>query len=127
MEKELGHPLRDGPSPTVEPVPVSPVPASVPDAWHPIETAPKDGTEMMLFDPSFHRFKIGSWREDDFMNSVGAMWLDDSYDDFSCGFCSCPLEPTHWMPLPTPPNNTPHPTHSETAQERPAPPASGAI
>ncbi len=30
--EEFGHPLRDGLSPTVEPVPVSPVPASIPDA-----------------------------------------------------------------------------------------------
>ncbi len=72
--------------------------------WQPIETAPKDGSEIMLFDPKFQRFRIGSWREDEFLPDLGEMWLDDSYDDFSTGLNSCPLEPTHWMPLPDAPN-----------------------
>ena len=76
---------------------------ALPDAWQPIETAPRDGSTLMLYDPAVRSFRLGSWREDDFMPDEGEMWLDNSHDDFSCGFASCPLCPTHWMPLPEPP------------------------
>ena len=72
-------------------------------AWQPIETAPKDGSEVMLYDPRFRRFKIGRWREDDYCPEHGELWLDDSHDDFSTGFASCPIQPTHWQPLPEAP------------------------
>lgn len=77
--------------------------SSIPSAWRGIETAPKDGSDLWLWDPKFRRAKVGSWREDGMMAERGEMWLDDSYDDFSCGLESCPLEPTHWMPLPSDP------------------------
>jgi hypothetical protein len=73
--------------------------------WQPIETAPKDGTEVLLFMPGYGgRVKLGSFRVDDgFSGNENPLWLDDSYDDFSCGYASTPLDPTHWMALPLPP------------------------
>lgn len=59
--------------------------------WQPIETAPKDGTEMVLWDggPTF-----GVWRPaiSGFYDCVGGDPNDPE-----------PFSPTHWMPLPSPP------------------------
>jgi len=58
--------------------------------WQPIETAPKDDTAMLLaceFLENDWRIKVGGWRTDKSdWNIFGASW-----------------EPTHWMPLPEPP------------------------
>jgi hypothetical protein len=58
--------------------------------WQPIETAPKDGTHVIIFDPSDSRP-----REAVFDTCYG-QWVDpiEAYDEYS---------PTHWMPLPAPP------------------------
>jgi len=69
----------------------APAPA-VPDGWKPIETAPKDGTSLLLAheDAAFD----GWWSEFD-----GA-WIDgstNSYDE------PRHFEPTHWRELPAPP------------------------
>ena len=71
-------------------------------SWQPIETAPKDGTLVILYGGYFG-VSLGSWREDDYLAERGEMWLDNSYDEYSTGFASWPLEPSHWMPLPPPP------------------------
>lgn len=74
--------------------------------WQPIETAPKDGTQILLYCNyySSSNIEIGSFRNDD-NDKEGEEkgWFDNSYDDFSCGYASTPLAPTHWMPLPDPP------------------------
>lgn len=73
--------------------------------WQPIETAPKDGTEVLLFtvqeiddfcDEAFTAVQIGHW---DFGNDRGdrvwhrpAGWHQTKIGD-----------PTHWMPLPPAP------------------------
>lgn len=64
--------------------------------WKPIETAPKDGTEVLLYWPleglgDLHsKIKIGSWHSD----AWG--WQDR--------FCRSYTDaPTHWQPLPDPP------------------------
>ena len=64
--------------------------------WQPIETAPKDGEDLLLW-----------WEED---VAIGCWWLFhpnvhpprwvDSRED--AGVTHDP-EPTHWMPLPEPP------------------------
>lgn len=58
--------------------------------WQPIETAPKDGTKVILCeadqpsDVCMGWFMEGEWRD---------------YGDLGCnGMCN--YEPTHWMPLP---------------------------
>jgi len=52
------------------------------------------------------RAVFGSWRVDEGFSSKEPMWLDESYDDYSCGFASNPLEPTYWMPIPPAPTDT---------------------
>ncbi len=62
--------------------------------WQPIETAPKDGTQILVFGHgrfAVAEFRSGEWRD---MGDIG--WG---------GFYSEVL-PTHWMPLPAPPVST---------------------
>lgn len=59
-------------------------------AWQPIETAPKDGTEILLFvDP---KPQVGAW------HPKAKDWIDQSWEYFFQG-----PGPTHWMPLPEAP------------------------
>jgi hypothetical protein len=73
------------------------------DGWRPIETAPKDGTEVWLFGTSesspFSRPHIGCEdREVAYWHAGGwkSAWCD--------GWV---VEPSHWQPLPAPPSRTP--------------------
>lgn len=59
--------------------------------WQPIETAPKDGTEILVFDDG--AYIVTPWIEGDDQSG----WWDN-------GFMDPP--PTHWMPLPAPPERT---------------------
>jgi hypothetical protein len=56
--------------------------------------APKDGTMLLLWCNGVPT--IGSWRKDDNCPLDDPLWLDNSYDDFSCGYASRPLKPSHW-------------------------------
>ena len=71
-----------------------PSPADRPSGWQPIETAPKDGSPVVIgFDPT---------RDDDdgLPHGVDFMrWMDKAWRDP----LTHRLRPTHWMPLPTPP------------------------
>ena len=68
--------------------------------WEPIETAPRDGSRIMLFDGQVY---IGRWRENcdhgsyDVRPGWQLFWCDDTY--YSVGLEA----PTHWAPLPKPP------------------------
>jgi hypothetical protein len=65
------------------------------EAWRPIETAPKDGTAVLLFrqlDGSDGYWLVGWWQEAD------AGWFWGSHK-----LLREAMAPTHWMPLPTPP------------------------
>lgn len=61
--------------------------------WQPIETAPKDGTRILLHDANSAAKRqpinttVGSWWSDKYRNH----WFPDH------GFVN---KPTHWMPLP---------------------------
>ena len=59
--------------------------------WKPIETAPKDGTIVLLYEP---REPIDSHTIE-----VGAFNCEDWY----CLMFTYTIYPTHWMPLPEPP------------------------
>lgn len=63
-------------------------------AWRPIETAPKDGTEIWAFNREQGRMKWISGR-----GFALWVWVDDLLSDVD----PSPDSPTHWMPLPGPP------------------------
>ena len=83
-----------------------------PQGWRPISEAPKDGRSMLLGYPN----RAGKWR------TVRGQWFSDAeiaetweeegdegwYEtSVECeDLPNCwPIEPTHWMPLPTPPKD----------------------
>ena len=75
-------------------------------AWMPIETAPRDGTRILLCGPDygtgpgFHlvigHCEADAWRE--------SGWEDYEYLEYA----------THWMPLPNPPTGKPEGDDKET-------------
>ena len=71
------------------------------NSWMPVETAPKDKF-VLLCGPSGYTttplvFTTGIMRS----NYHAGRWIDHANDDLvDWGF-----EPTHWMPLPTPPES----------------------
>lgn len=93
------------------------MPSEVKDAarldWQPIETAPKTGRTILLGYVNSH----GNWR------TLRGQWFSEEAildweepDDFDAGWYETSVEaddppncwitePTHWMPLPTPPYN----------------------
>ncbi len=66
--------------------------------WQPIETAPKDGTVVILADDS-SVYPQGWWRM-----RKGWVFLDTNVEgpDYTNGWVKG-YGPTHWMPLPDPP------------------------
>lgn len=57
--------------------------------WEPIETAPKDGSEILLFFTThFSKICVGHYAIGNWIESQGWSIAD---------------KPTHWMPLPEPP------------------------
>jgi len=90
--------------------------------WQPIETAPKDGTWILLYlsedgwksdaDGDYpYRVTIGQWDADTYQS---ATWMSDkTYTEFwdyggmtGAGTSTYRVEviPSHWMPLPDAPN-----------------------
>jgi Protein of unknown function (DUF551) len=74
--------------------------------WQPIDTAPKDGSRVLLWVPdeagSSYTTQIGTWTfysatSDDFL------WVYDGHSDGLRRYCMA-HPPTHWMPLPEPPS-----------------------
>jgi hypothetical protein len=61
--------------------------------WQPIETAPRDGTKILVSrkpEPGFERHIVGID-----MFKEGTWWLSRK----------C-MQPSHWMPLPAPPESS---------------------
>ena len=58
--------------------------------WRPINTAPTDGTEILGY------LSGGSYRVIKF-EGYWASWINFDYDV---------VDPSHWMPLPKPPNDS---------------------
>lgn len=82
--------------------------------WRPIETAPKDGTAILLFEPVeasvlAKGYKYGPRRGDMLCMGVGFWCQPDYKADYWADYYDCGLlmsEPTHWMPLPEPPTSS---------------------
>lgn len=63
--------------------------------WKPIETAPKDGTRVLLGRADEGWTTVGS-----FDDERDEWWESNTnWDDFN----GAPIYPTHWQPLPEPP------------------------
>lgn len=79
-------------------------------AWQPIETAPRDGREILGTDghvtrvcyPKLFPRPIGEGGGPDCASQPGDRWEYFRDDEHAPGH-SWSIEPTHWMPLPAPP------------------------
>lgn len=91
---------------------------AIPSPWQPIETAPKDGTEIILFCPqgdgttgSTFRLTSGSWFIPPLLGTVSDPEVDEqeppAWLSWDGGFSEETMMPTHWMPLPEPPSAEP--------------------
>lgn len=69
--------------------------------WQPIETAPRDGTDILVC--VTYNGPAGEWET--------AQWVDWARDDLVWPnywrHIEIPFPPTHWQPLPAPPEATP--------------------
>ena len=72
--------------------------------WQPIETAPKDGTAVMVYPGTWsgRSASIAKWESDKYAKKPRPYWSRD--DDFGRVTFSREHPPTHWMPLPPPPD-----------------------
>ena len=61
--------------------------------WQPIETAPKDGTHILGYDPSLFGVWVTWWESDG--------WFISAESQDGMGYENMPV--THWMQLPEPP------------------------
>jgi hypothetical protein len=66
--------------------------------WQPIETAPRDGVCILVFQAGWWRAAIAFWQEENPLTWPEGWVIPGGH----CGeieYCS----PTHWQPLPEPP------------------------
>lgn len=63
--------------------------------WRPIETAPKDGSTILVVRPGYYP-EVSRWRAD----IIGSDW---PWLVALPGEDAQRLKPTHWMPFPSPP------------------------
>lgn len=74
--------------------------------WQPIETAPRDGSNILVYLPTWGRIYIGSWNEVITM-TFGKVTNESLFWHYQGGpmhlsFSERP-QPSHWLPLPSPP------------------------
>ncbi len=71
--------------------------------WQPIESAPRD-RRILLWSPTFGGRAIGGRYDDDkYASKPRPYWTLDN--ERICGVSTCRAQPpTHWQPLPEPPN-----------------------
>ena len=72
------------------------------DAWLPIESAPRDGTRVLVYRPGYD-VAVVRWDSDRYAKRPRPLWEDDrAY----LGRTWCrETPPTHWQPLPAPPRD----------------------
>ena len=75
--------------------------------WQPIETAPKDGTRVLVWSDELYLKPYIAWWGVDANHPEHEPdqfeWLTGDGDDWSTGYYYTPCAPTHWQPLPEPP------------------------
>lgn len=75
--------------------------------WKPIESAPKDGTEILLYYPNEENAITSGWWYEEYEGDEYkyGYWKVASLPSHGCGCCADNnSEPTHWMELPKLPN-----------------------
>ena len=86
--------------------------------WQPIETAPRDATAILVMRDIWPGTRSGRAEECNGHNTYVAAWWSDERGGQGAWICymdavldpECPVEPTHWMPLPDPPGAQPAPS-----------------
>jgi alkylation response protein AidB-like acyl-CoA dehydrogenase len=66
--------------------------------WQPIETAPRDGTSILVAKAG-KWVREASWWDAWYANTSDQGWMPANIDEEYGSY----IEPTHWMPLPEPP------------------------
>ena len=85
--------------------------------WQPIETAPRDATAILVMRDIWPGARSGRAEECNGRNTYVAAWWPDERGGQGAWICymdavldpECPVEPTHWMPLPDAPGAQPAP------------------
>ena len=85
--------------------------------WQPIETAPRDATAILVMRDIWPGARSGRAEECNGRNTYVASWWPDERGGRGAWICymdavldpECPVEPTHWMPLPALPGAQPAP------------------
>ena len=75
--------------------------------WQPIETAPKDGAPILIWQPENAQFdQINDCKFDDPRYAIGywRVWAKSEWAAAWGNRNQAHVNPTHWMPLPEPPN-----------------------
>lgn len=67
--------------------------------WMPIETAPKDGTPILVWGAGESRAREADWQEDWYGDESKPGWMIANCDE-EYGYY---VNATHWMHLPSPP------------------------
>lgn len=70
--------------------------------WQPIETAPKDGTEVLIYYPEWGNKKNVVFAAEYDIGRPGMEEVEGTWYVFHYGPKPA-APPTHWMPLPPPP------------------------
>lgn len=76
--------------------------------WQSIDSAPRDGSEVWSFNGEQGRMHWTEGRVDDIDQWALWVWADPALAELD----PSPDQPTHWMPLPSPPPST-HPQETQ--------------
>lgn len=71
--------------------------------WRPIEMAPRDGTDVLLSGFAFDDPTRGHWQAVGSFSSKTGKWHQEDPEDADPDLYL--YDPTHWQPLPPPPQN----------------------
>jgi hypothetical protein len=72
--------------------------------WQPIETAPKDGTNIMVYCPRLGVCCPATWNDDKYAKKRRPYWTHWGQSIWGVSLVR-EDQPTRWMPMPQPPEN----------------------